>query len=54
MIPLNKKQKVFIVQHMSSMMLMGCFKTKQDAETYTNKSKDFFIIKCNIQEYEKD
>lgn len=48
-----EKQKVFIVQHIRKMMLMGCFKTKQDAETFTNKSKDFFIIESEIQEYLK-
>ena len=50
---MKKESICYIIQDTESMMILGCFKTKKDAEKYKNKNQNLFIIKTNISSYEK-
>lgn len=39
---------VFILQHKETMIIHGCFATKNDAEKYANDSPNIAIIKLDI------
>ena len=47
---MNEKNE-YIIQHTESMLILGCFKTKKDAEKFTNKNEKLFIIKASINRY---
>ena len=40
---------VFIIKHKYTLLIHGCFKTKEKAEKYTNGNIDYAIIKCKIE-----
>ena len=46
-----ERQKIYIVQHTESMMILGCFGTKKDAKKYANKSVKLFIIEAEVCSY---
>jgi hypothetical protein len=44
-------KKVYIIQHTESMMILGVFGSKKDAEKYCNKQINLFIIKAEVAYY---
>jgi hypothetical protein len=45
-------KKVYIIQDTESMMILGVFGSKKDAEKYCNKQINLFIIKSEVASYE--
>lgn len=49
---MKKESVCYIIQDTDSMMILGCFKTRKDAEKYVNNNQKLFIIKTPISYYE--
>lgn len=45
----ERELKVFVIQNKNSLLIHGCFKTKEKAENYVNGNIDYAIIKLAVE-----
>jgi len=43
------KSFVYVIQNKHSLLIYGCFKTRERAEKYINGNIDYSIIKCLVE-----